>query len=124
LWVFDGELRLFFLKSRNILNLALLPNIEETPQFRGILVFGLARLKRNTQQRLQYVRWLRRQGAGLSPQTTGFDLRPVHVGRLVDKVALGMISCSASVFRFHNHSISPPYSSFTYLLLTLYDHKL
>jgi hypothetical protein len=33
--------------------------------------------------------WLRRLAAGLPPRRPGFDPGPVHVGFVVDKVALG-----------------------------------
>jgi hypothetical protein len=35
------------------------------------------------------VPWLRRLAAGLPPRRPGFDPGPVHVGFVVDKVALG-----------------------------------
>jgi hypothetical protein len=37
------------------------------------------------------VPWLRRLVAGLSPRRPGFDRGPVHVGCVVDKVALGQV---------------------------------
>ena len=37
------------------------------------------------------VPWLRRSVAGLSPWMPGFDPRSVHVGFVVDKVALGQV---------------------------------
>ena len=37
------------------------------------------------------VAWLRRLVDGLSPRRTGFDLGSVHVGFVVDKVALGQV---------------------------------
>jgi hypothetical protein len=37
------------------------------------------------------VQWLRRLVAGLSPRRPGFDPGPVHVGFVVDKVALGQV---------------------------------
>jgi hypothetical protein len=36
--------------------------------------------------------WLRRLVAGLSPRRLGFDSGSVHVGFVVDKVALGQVS--------------------------------
>jgi hypothetical protein len=40
-------------------------------------------------EEVRAVPWLRRLVAGLSPRRPGFDLRSVHVGFVVDKVALG-----------------------------------
>jgi hypothetical protein len=37
------------------------------------------------------VPWLRRLVAGLSPRRPRFDPRPVHLGFVVDKVALGQV---------------------------------
>jgi hypothetical protein len=62
------------------------------------------------------VPWLRRLVTGLSRRRLGIDPRPVHVGFVVDKVALGRISSqSTSVFpsvSFHQCSIT--HNSFTY----------
>ena len=40
---------------------------------------------------LQAVPWLRRSVAGLSPRRPGFDPGSVHVGFVVDNVALGQV---------------------------------
>jgi hypothetical protein len=45
------------------------------------------------------VPWLRRLVAGLSSWRTGFDPRLVHVGFVVDKVALGQVFPSVSITR-------------------------
>ena len=37
------------------------------------------------------VPWLRRSAAVLSPRVPGFDLKPVNVGFVVDRVSLGQI---------------------------------
>jgi hypothetical protein len=39
----------------------------------------------------EVVPWLRRLAAGLPPRRPGFDLGSVHVGFVVDKVALGQV---------------------------------
>jgi hypothetical protein len=50
-------------------------------------------------KRRKAVPWLRRLVAGLSPRRPGFDPGSVHVGFVVDKVALGQVfSPSTSVF--------------------------
>jgi hypothetical protein len=55
------------------------------------------------------VPWLRRLAAGLSPWRPGFDPGSVHVGFVVDKVALGQgFSPSSSVFPCQFHSTSAP----------------
>jgi hypothetical protein len=55
------------------------------------------------------VPWLRRLVAGLSPRRPGFDPGSVHVGFVVDKVALGQVfpPCS-SVFPCQFHSNCAP----------------
>ena len=52
------------------------------------------------------VLWFRLLLAGLSPWRLGFIPRPVHVGFVVDKVALGQVSLR--VCRFFPVSIIPP----------------
>jgi len=52
----------------------------------------MTRLQHDTQQFLHYVMWLRRLDAGLSPRKIMFDFRPIHMVRLVGKVALRVIS--------------------------------
>jgi hypothetical protein len=42
-------------------------------------------------QDLGAVPWLRRLAAGLSPRRPGFDPGSVHVGFIMDKVALGQV---------------------------------
>ena len=37
------------------------------------------------------VQWFRRLVAGISPRRPGFDPGPVHVGFMLDKVALGQV---------------------------------
>jgi hypothetical protein len=55
------------------------------------------------------VPWLGRLVAGLPPRRLGFDPGSVHVGFLVDKVALGQVfSPSTSVFLFQFHSTGAP----------------
>jgi hypothetical protein len=51
--------------------------------------------------------WLRALVAGLSPRRPGFDLGPVHVGFVVDKVALGQVF-PPQVLRFSPVSFIPP----------------
>ena len=52
---------------------------------------------------------LRRSVAGLSPRRHGFDPGSVHVGFVVDKVALGQVfSPITSVFPCQFHSTGPP----------------
>jgi hypothetical protein len=48
------------------------------------------------------VLWLRRLVAGLSPRRPGFDPGSVHVGFVVDKVALGQDSTSVFPCQFHS----------------------
>jgi hypothetical protein len=50
--------------------------------------------------------WLRRLVAGLSPRRPGFDPRSVHMGFVVDKVALGLVFLP--VLQFSPVSIIPP----------------
>jgi hypothetical protein len=52
------------------------------------------------------VPWLRRLVAGLLPQMSGFDPGSVHVGFMVDKVALGQVF--PRVFRFSPVNFIPP----------------
>jgi hypothetical protein len=52
------------------------------------------------------VPWLRRLVAGLSPRRPGFDPGPVHVGFVVDKVAL--VQVFTRVCRFSPVSFIPP----------------
>jgi hypothetical protein len=52
------------------------------------------------------VPWFRRLVAGLSPPRTGFDPRSVHVGFVVDKVALGQ--AFPRVLRFSPVNFIPP----------------
>jgi hypothetical protein len=52
------------------------------------------------------VPWLRRLVAGLSPRSPVFAPRSVHVGFVVDKVALGQVFLR--VLRFSPVSIVPP----------------
>jgi hypothetical protein len=57
------------------------------------------------------VPWLRRLVAGLSPGRPGFDPGLVHVGFLVDEVALGQVPPpprSTSVFPCQFHSTGVP----------------
>jgi hypothetical protein len=46
------------------------------------------------------VPWLRRLAAGLPPRRPGFDPGLVHVGFVVDKVALGQVPPPPRVLRF------------------------
>jgi hypothetical protein len=52
------------------------------------------------------VPWLRRLVAGLSPPSPGFDTGSVHVGFVVDKVALGQVF--PLILRFSPVSFNPP----------------
>jgi hypothetical protein len=52
------------------------------------------------------VPWLKRSVAGLSPQKNGFAPGSVHVGFVVDKVALGQVLLR--VLRFFPVNITPP----------------
>jgi hypothetical protein len=52
------------------------------------------------------VPWLRRLVAGLSPQMHGFDPGSIHVGFVVDKVALGQVF--PRVIRFSPVNFIPP----------------
>jgi hypothetical protein len=53
--------------------------------------------------------WLRRLVAGLSPRRPGFDPWLLHVGFMVDKVALGQVfPPSTSVFSCQFHSTGAP----------------
>jgi hypothetical protein len=55
------------------------------------------------------VPWLRRLAAGLPLRRPGFDPESVHVGFVVDKVALGQVfSPSSSVFPCQFHSTGAP----------------
>jgi hypothetical protein len=56
--------------------------------------------------REQAVPWLRRLVAGLSPRRPGFDPGSVHVGFVVDKVALGQVFLQ--VLRFSPINFIPP----------------
>jgi hypothetical protein len=58
--------------------------------------------------------WLKRLVAGLSPRRPGFAPGSIHVGFVVDKVALGRFSPSTSVSPANiYHSTIAPYSSIT-----------
>jgi hypothetical protein len=52
------------------------------------------------------VPWLRRLVAGLSPRRPGFNPGPVHVGFMVDKVALGQVFLR--VLRLSPVNLFPP----------------
>jgi hypothetical protein len=56
---------------------------------------------------------LKRLVAGLSPRRPGFAPGSIHVGFVVDKVALGRFSPSISVSPAKYHSTIAPYSSIT-----------
>jgi hypothetical protein len=51
----------------------------------------------NINSNLEAVPWLKRLVAGLSPRMPGFAPGSIHVGSVVDKVALGRFSPSTSV---------------------------
>ena len=63
-------------------------------------------LEKVTNLNMQAVPWLRRLVAGLSPRRPGFDLGSVHVGFVVDKVALGQIF--PRILRFSPVNLIPP----------------
>jgi len=65
------------------------------------------------------VPWLRRLVAGLSPRRPGFAPGSVHVGFVVDKVALGQVFLR--VLRFSPVSIIPPW--FSILIYHLGDEQ-
>jgi hypothetical protein len=54
------------------------------------------------------VPWLRRLVAGLSPRRPGFDPGSVHVGFVVDKVALGQVFPRVLRFSCQFHSTGAP----------------
>jgi len=71
--------------------------------------------------------WVRRLIHGLSPRSSGFSTRPVHVGSVVDEVALGQnFSLITLVFPCQHHSTDPPCSFFYPLPKPSYvlSHKL
>jgi hypothetical protein len=55
------------------------------------------------------VPWLRSLVAGLSPRRPGFAPRSIHVGFVMDKVALGQVFLR--VLRFSPVNIIPPHST-------------
>jgi hypothetical protein len=57
------------------------------------------------------VPWLRRLVAGLSPKRPGIDPGSVHVGFVLDKVALGQVF--PRVLRFYPLSFIPPVLHYT-----------
>jgi hypothetical protein len=57
------------------------------------------------------VPWLRRLVTGLSPRRPGFDPGSVHVGFVVDKVALGQ--AFPRVLRFYPVNFIPPVLHYT-----------
>lgn len=60
------------------------------------------------------VPYTRRSTAALSPRVSGFDLRPVHVGFVVESVSLGRIFLRVSrVYLCQCLSIGAPYSVIT-----------
>ena len=64
------------------------------------------RIIRKNEKVLYHMQWLRRLVAGLSPQRPGFDPGSVHVGFMVDKVALGHVFLR--VLRFSPVNFIPP----------------
>jgi hypothetical protein len=60
---------------------------------------------------IKAVPWLRRLVAGLSPRRPGFDRGSVHVGFVVEKVALGQVSTRELRFSFAN--FIPPVLHYT-----------
>ena len=72
--------------------------------------------------------WVRRLIDGLSPRSSGFSTRLVHVGSVVDEVALWQTFCPiTSVFPCQHHSTDPPYYFFFRPLpkpLYILSHKL
>jgi hypothetical protein len=57
----------------------------------GRLIPGVSKFVPKLISGLWAVPWLRRLVAGLPPRRPGFDPRSVHVGFVVDKVALGQV---------------------------------
>jgi hypothetical protein len=55
----------------------------------SFMIFNVASRLRKVTARA--VPWLRRLVAGISPRRPGFDTGSVHVGFVVDKVALGLV---------------------------------
>jgi hypothetical protein len=81
--------------------------------FRGIVLLVNELVRTETSIHFPYIHkavpWLRRLAAGLPPRRPGFDPGSVHVGFVVDKVALGQVfSLSSSVFPCQFHSTGAP----------------
>jgi hypothetical protein len=72
-------------------------------------IYGGSRTSMSKQIHSEAMPWLRRLAAGLPPWRPGFDPGSVHVGFVVDKVALGQVfPPSSSVFPCQFHSIGAP----------------
>jgi hypothetical protein len=65
-----------------------------------------------TKRHIRAVTWLRRLVAGLSLRSPGFEPRSIHVGFVVEKVALGQVFLR--VLRFSPVNIIPPSLSNSY----------
>jgi hypothetical protein len=81
--------------------------ISQSPRWQ-IILQNCAKLSKNyssTKTCVKAVPWLRRLVAGLPPRTPGFDPGSVHVGFVVDKVALGQVF--PRVLRFSPVNIIP-----------------
>jgi hypothetical protein len=72
------------------------------------------------------VPWLRRLVAGLPPRRPGFDPGSVHVGFVVDKVALGQVFSQVLRFSllisFHWDRFFPEYFGFPLNIIPLVIH--
>jgi hypothetical protein len=81
-------------------------------------------------RRTETVPWLRRLVTGLPPRRLGFEPGPVHVGFVVEKVALGQVfPSSTSVFPCQFHSTAAPLRGkiknliiFLFIFITLVTH--
>jgi hypothetical protein len=71
----------------------------------GLASYSVA-IKKEVDSRTLAVPWLRRLAAGLPPRRPGFDPGSVHVGFVVDKLALGQVF--PRVLRFSPVNFTPP----------------
>jgi hypothetical protein len=85
----------------------------EVKFFKSKQMFNFLRKIRNSKVKEPNlaVPWLRRLVTGLSPRRPGFDPGSVHVGFVVDKVALGQ--AFLRVLRFSPVSLIPPVLHYT-----------
>jgi hypothetical protein len=75
----------------------------------GVMCGSTPHVPGGTKEHDMAVPWLRRLAAGLPPRRPGFHPGSVHVGFVVNKVALGQVfSPSTSVFPCQFHSTGAP----------------